>query len=166
MKKGLIMLSLTATVLLLSGCWKSGNVVEYNDSFVAIVKECTDSTQDLFDVFQAEGSTLDSISQSLQSSIDTCRDAKSKASKMWDYDKDNSLKDAVVDLLWTEVDYLEKFGTTSRYWNIDDITEEDKVAYDSVVSELYQSEEILNAKFVSLQSTQEAFAAKHWLKLE
>ena len=155
-----------ATMLLLSGCWNSGNVVEYNDSFVAIVKECTDSTQELFNVFQADGSTLDSISESLQSSIDTCRSAKSKASKMWDYDKDSSLRDAVVDLLWTEVDYLEKFGTSSRYWNIDDITDEDKVAYDSLVSELYQSEEVLNSKFVSLQETQEAFAAKHWLKLE
>ena len=166
MKKSLVILSLASFVLLLSGCWKSGNVVEYNDSFVSIVKECTDSTQDLFDVFQADWSTIDLISESLQNSIDICRSAKSKASKMWDYDKDGSLKDAVVDLLWTEVSYLEKFGTTSRYWNIDDITEEDKLAYDSIVSELYQSEEVLNSKFVSLQEVQEAFAAKHGLKLE
>ena len=53
MKKGLLILWLSA-LLVLSGCGKSGNVVEYNDSFVAIVKECTDSTQELFNVFQAE----------------------------------------------------------------------------------------------------------------
>ena len=61
---------------------------------------------------------------------------------------------------------MKKFWTTKRYWNIDNITEEDKVEYDSVVNELYQEEEILNSKFTALQSTQEAFAAKHGLKLE
>ena len=85
---------------------------------------------------------------------------------MWDFDKDSSLKDAVVDLLSSEVEYLKKFSTTSRYWNIDNITEEDKVAYESIVNDLYQSEEVLNSKFTSLQGTQEAFAAKHGLKLE
>jgi hypothetical protein len=85
---------------------------------------------------------------------------------MWDFDKDSSLKDAVVDLLSTEVDYLQKFWSTKTYWNIDNITEEDKVAYESIVNDLYQTEEILNSKFTSLQTTQEGFAAKHGLKLE
>ena len=165
MKKSLIILSLSA-LLLLSGCWKSNNVVEYNDWFVALVKECTDSTQDLFKVYQAEDSTLDSISESLDRCIKICENAQERSSKMGDFEKDSSLKDAVVDLLSTEVAYLKKFSSTSRYWNIDNITEEDKVAYDSIVNDLYQSEEILNSKFVSLQSTQEAFAAKHGLKLE
>ena len=165
MKKTLLILSLSA-LLILSGCGKSGNVVEYNDSFVDLVKECTDSTQDLFQVYQASDSTLDSISESLDNSIKICENAKDKSSKMWDFDKDSSLKDAVVDLLSTEVSYLKKFSSTSRYWNIEDITDEDKAAYDSIVNELYQEEEILNSKFTALQSTQEAFAAKHGLKLE
>ena len=165
MKKTLLILSLS-TLLILSGCWNSNDVVEYNDSFVALVKECTDSTQDLFKVYQSSDSTLDSISESLDKSIKICENAQERSSKMGDFEKDSSLKDAVVDLLSTEVAYLKKFSSTSRYWNIDNITEEDKVAYDSVVNDLYQSEEILNSKFTALQSTQEAFAAKHWLKLE
>ncbi|MBQ5945836.1 hypothetical protein IJL65_05755 [bacterium] len=165
MKKSLIILSLSV-LLILSGCGKSSNVVEYNDSFVALVKECTDSTQDLFKVYQAEDSTIESISDSLDNCIKICENSKDRSSKMGDFDKDSSLKDAVVDLLSTEVDYLKKFSSTSRYWNIDNITEEDKVAYDSIVNDLYQSEEILNSKFTSLQTTQEAFAAKHGLKLE
>lgn len=165
MKKSLIILSLSA-LLLLSGCWKSNNVVEYNDSFVALVKQCTDSTQDLFKVYQSNDSTLDSISESLDNCIKICENAQERSSKLWDFDKDSSLKDAVVDLLSSEVSYLKKFWTTKRYWNIDNITEEDKVEYDSVVNELYQEEEILNSKFTALQSTQEAFAAKHGLKLE
>ena len=165
MKKTLLILSLFV-LLILSGCWKSSDVVEYNDSFVALVKECTDSTQDLFKVYQSSDSTLDSISESLENCIKVCENAKEKSSKKWDFDKDSSLKDAVVDLLSTEVDYLKKFSSTSRYWNIDDITEEDKLAYDWIVKELYQSEEILNSKFIALQTTQEAFAANHGLKLE
>lgn len=165
MKKTLLILSLSV-LLILSGCGKSSNVVEYNDSFVALVKECTDSTQDLFKVYQAEDSTLDSISESLDNCIKICENAKDRSSKLGDFEKDSSLKDAVVDLLSTEVEYLKKFSSTSRYWNIDNITEEDKVAYDSIVNDLYQSEEVLNSKFTSLQSTQEAFAAKHGLKLE
>ena len=81
MKKTLLILSLSA-LLILSGCGKSGDVVEYNDSFVALVKECTDSTQDLFKVYQASDSTLDSISESLDNSIKICENAKYKSSKI------------------------------------------------------------------------------------
>jgi len=164
MKKSLVILSLAT--LLLVWCGWSKNVVEYNDSFVAVVKECTDSTQTLFDVFNLDGSTLNSVKESLNDSINACQNAQEKASKLWDFEKDSSLKDAVVDLLWTEVDYLQKFWTTSPYWNIENITDEDKVAYDSLVNELYQAEAVLNAKFTSLQQVQEGFAAKHGLKLE
>ena len=164
MKKSLVILSLAT--LLLVWCGWSKNVVEYNDSFVAVVKECTDSTQTLFDVFNLDGSTLDSVKESLNDSISACQNAQEKASKLWDFEKDSSLKDAVVDLLWTEVDYLQKFWTTSPYWNIENITDEDKVAYNSLVNELYQAEAVLNAKFTSLQQVQEGFAAKHGLKLE
>jgi len=164
MKKSLVILSLAT--LLLVWCGWSKNVVEYNDSFVAVVKECTDSTQTLFDVFNLDGSTLNSVKESLNDSINACQNAQEKASKLWDFEKDSSLRDAVVDLLWTEVDYLQKFWTTSPYWNIENITDEDKVAYDSLVNELYQAEAVLNAKFTSLQQVQEGFAAKHGLKLE
>jgi hypothetical protein len=81
MKKSLLILSLSA-LLILSGCGKSGNVVEYNDSFVALVKECTDSTQDLFKVYQSNDSTLDSISESVERCINICDNSKDRASKL------------------------------------------------------------------------------------
>ena len=85
---------------------------------------------------------------------------------MWDYEKDSSLKDAVIDLLNTEVEYLQKFAATNHYRNIDNITDEDKEAYDAVTSDLNESQNILNQKFANLQDEQEAFAAKYGLKLE
>ena len=165
MKKTLWLIALL-WVLILSWCWDSTNVVEYNDNFVAIVKECTDANQSLFKTFNTDWSSLDSIAQSLQENISICQNSQKKASSMWNYDKDSSLKDAVIDLLSTEVEYLQKFWSTEKYRNIDNITPEDEAAYEEIVRDLYKSETELNAKFVSLQEAQEAFAAKHGLKLE
>ena len=165
MKKSIWLLSLL-WILVLSGCGWSSNAVEYNDTLVAIVKECTDANQELFQTFQADRSTLDSIGEALQYNIDKCNDAKAKAIELWDYGKDSSLKDGVIDLLNKEVIYLERFWATQRYWNIDNITDEDKSAYDWLVSDLNESQNTLNQQFTDLQAIQEAFAAKNGLKLE
>lgn len=164
MKKSLLALSLAALIVL-AWCWWSWNVVEYNDSFVAIVKDCTDSTQNLFNVYQTD-SSVDSILDTLNGCADICQSAQTKATKLWDFDKDNSLKDAVVSLLSAEVEYLKKFWESSRYWNMENITEEDRVAYDWFINELQELEDKLNNQFLLLQQAQELFAAKHGLKLE
>ena len=164
MKKSLWLLSLLG-ILVLSGCgWP--NVVEYNDSFVAIVKECTDANQTLFQTYQADWTSIDSILDAVQTNINTCNNASTKATQMWDFEKDSSMKDAVVELLNAEVDYLEKFAATSRYRNIDNLTDEDRMAYDWLVSDLNQSQLLINQQFTNLQDIQEAFAVKHGLKLE
>lgn len=165
MKKSLWLLSLL-WILILSWCGSSTNVVEYNDSFVELVRECTDGNQALFQTYNANSATLDSIAQSLQDNISMCQNAQAKASQMWDYEKDSSLKDAVIDLLTMEVNYLQKFSETSRYRNIDNLTEEDKIAYNWIVTELNEVQNYLNKQFTNLQDTQEAFAAKHGLNLE
>jgi hypothetical protein len=85
---------------------------------------------------------------------------------VWNYEKDSSLKDAVVELLALEIDYLQKFSATSRYRNIDNITEEDREEYNWIVSDLNETQNSLNQQFTKLQEVQEAFAAKHALKLE
>ena len=165
MKKSLWLLSLL-WILILSWCGSSSNVVEYNDSFVELVKECTDGNQTLFQTYNANSATLDSIAQSLQDNITICQNAQVKASQMWDYEKDSSLKEAVINLLTMEVNYLQKFSETSRYRNIDNLTDEDKIAYNWIVTELNEVQNHLNQQFTNLQDVQEAFAAKHGLNLE
>ncbi len=164
MKKGIWLLSLL-WLLILSGCGWSGNVVEYNDNFVALVRECTDANQQLYQNFKAEWSTLDSIAQYLENNITICENAQAKASQMKDYDNDSSLKDAVINLLAMEVNYLQKFSSTKPYRNIDNLTEEDKDAYNWIVNDLNESQNALNSQFERLQDVQEAFAAKHGLRL-
>ena len=165
MKKSLWLLSLL-WILILSWCGSSTNVVEYNDSFVELVRECTDGNQALFQTYNANSATLDSIAQSLQDNISMCQNAQAKASQMKKKKKDSSLKDAVINLLTIEVNYLQKFSETSRYRNIDNLTEEDKIAYNWIVTELNEVQNYLNKQFTNLQDTQEAFAAKHGLNLE
>jgi hypothetical protein len=65
-----------------------------------------------------------------------------------------------------EVEYLQKFSETSRYRNMDNLTNEDKELYNGIVSDLNQAQNLLNQQFTNLQDVQEAFAAKHGLKLE
>lgn len=165
MKKSFGMISLL-WVLVLSWCGWSMNIVEYNDSLVDMVKECTDSNQELFKNFSTDGANVDSIVQSIQDSVTICQNSQVKASQLWSYEKDSSLKDAVVELLAMEIDYLQKFSSTSRYWNINNLTEEDREDYNSTVSDLNETQNALNQQFTKLQEVQEAFAAKHALKLE
>ncbi len=165
MKKSFWILSLL-WVLFLSWCGWSMNIVEYNDSLVDIVKECTDSNQELFKNFSTDEASVDSIVQSIQDSVTICQNSQVKASQLWSYEKDSSLKDAVVELLAMEIDYLQKFSSTSRYRNIDNLTEEDRADYNSTVSDLNETQNALNQQFTKLQEVQEAFAAKHALKLE
>ncbi len=164
MKKSIWLLSLL-WILILSWCGSS-NVVEYNDNFVALVKECTEGNQVLFQTYKNKWSTLDSISQSLQDNISKCENSLSNAIQMKDYDGDSSLKDTVVELLTMEVDYLKKFASTEPYRNIDNLTEEDKDAYNWIVSDLNEAQSKLNLQFESLQDVQEEFAAKHGLNLQ
>lgn len=165
MKKAIWLVSLL-WILILSWCWKSMDVKEYNDSLVGIVKECLDSSRSLYQSFNAEWSTIESMTQSLQDTIDICDNAEDKAAKIWDYEKDSTLKDAVVELLSTETDYLRKFASTSRYWNIENLTDEDRNAYDSVVNDLNESQNLLSQQFIDLQGIQREFAKKYWLNLE
>lgn len=165
MKKSLFLAAL-AVVVILSGCGKSSNIVEYNDSLVSFVKECTEANQNLYEMYQAENSLVDSIIQVLDDNITICQNSKTKAEKLWNYEKDSTLKDAVVDLLSSEVSYLQKFRETSPYRSMANLTEEDKTAYDTVKNELTIAQNSLNDKFVSLQSIQEWFANKYGLRLE
>lgn len=164
MKKNLMLLLFW--FLVISGCKWSMNVVEYNDSFVSVVKECTDANKALFDTFEANEATIDSIVESLHGNIDICSVAKEKALQLWDFQKDSSLKDAVVDVLTAEVDYLEKFWSTEPYWNMQNKTDEDKMAYEWIVNDLTEAQNQLNQQFINLQSVQEAFAAKYNLDLK
>ena len=165
MKKTIWLISLL-WILIVSWCGKSLDVVEYNDSLVEVVKECLDSSQSLYQDFNAEWSTIESMIQSLQDSIDICDKSNAKASKLWDYEKDSSLKDAVVVLLTTETEYLKKFSSTSRYRNMENLSDEDRNAYDSVVNELSEMQDSLSQQFAVLQETQKEFAEKHDLSLE
>ena len=167
MKKSLFIILLVGA-LTISWCgWQNG-LKKYNDSIYTSIKECTDSTQILFENYEkSDGSiTVDSIMQILEEDISICQKSENEVKSLGDYDGDSSLTDAASKLLWLEISYLQKFWSTSHYWNIDSITDEDMLQYNWIVDELNELEDALNAQFLVLQQTQEGFAAKHGLILD
>ena len=167
MKKSVFVMWLLGA-LILSGCGGQGNLKKYNDTIYDLVKECTDSTQTLFEKYEkSDGSeTVESIMQILEEDVSICQKSETAIKELGDYDGDTSLIDAATKLLWLEISYLEKFWSTNRYWNIDTITEEDGLQYNGAVNELNELEDALNAQFLVLQQVQEGFAAKHGLNLD
>jgi len=141
---------------------------KYNDSIYDSIKECIDSTQVLFENYEKPNGSVavDSILQMLEEDISICQKSEAKLKEIGDYDGDSSLIDAATKVIWLEISYLQKFWSTSHYWNIDTITDEDRVQYNGAVNELNELEDALNAQFLVLQQTQEGFAAKHGLILD
>ena len=162
MKKTVIFGLIWIGLLSLVGCWTSMTVVEYNDAFIAAVNKCLEPTQSLWTEFENWSTDL----SSLQWDIELCKTASDDASDLWNFDWDASLKDAVVGFLDTYVDYLEKFADTNPYWDVEEISIDDEENYKSLIKELSEIEWNLNSQMTVLQETQEAFAAKHWLKLQ
>lgn len=167
MKKSLFVIWLLG-ILILPWCGWRGDLKKYNDSIYDLVKECTDSTQILFENYEkSDGSvTVDSLIQTLKEDIVICQNSEAKVKELGDYDGDSSLVDAAAKLLSLEISYLEKFWSTSNYWSIDTITDEDRLQYNGIVNELNEMEDALNAQFLVLQQVQEGFAAKNGLNLD
>ena len=167
MKKSLFIIWLVGA-LILSWCGGQDSLKKYNDSIYSLVRECTDSTQVLFEKYEEVNGniTVDSIMQILEDDISICQKSETKLKELGDYDWDSSLVDSVLKFVWLEISYLEKFGSTSNYRNLGTITDEDKLQYNGIVDELNELEDALNAQFLVMQQAQEGFAAKHGLILD
>ena len=143
------------------------SVWDYNDKLVNTVAKCTDANLDLYEKFNAEDwASIEDIEAVVQNNINICQNSMQTVLKLWDYDNDSSLKDVVVELLEIEVDYLDKFSRTTNYRDEDNISDEDKANYDSIITELNNTNDLLNQKFEEVQDVQEVFAEKYWLELE
>lgn len=167
MKKSLFVIWLL-WALILSWCGGQNSLKKYNDSIYTYIKDCTDSTQTLFETYEkSDGSTtVESIMQMLEEDIAICQNSETKVKELGDYDGDTSLSEPSLKLLWLEISYLQKFGSTNHYRNLDTITEDDMLQYNGIVDELNELEDALNAQFLVLQQAQEGFAAKHELILD
>lgn len=141
-------------------------VMNYNDKLVSLVSECANANQVLYQQFNADWASIEDITKALQNNIIICQNSIDRTIEIWDYEGDSSLKDVVVELLNMEIDYLDKFSKTTDYRDSDNITDENKEAYNSVITELNDAENSLNQKFEEIQNVQEIFAEKYWFVLE
>ena len=164
MKKGLFLLSLFS-FLVISGCgWSDAQ--QYNDAIVNIVKKCTDANNDSYFNYNQAEATVDEILLLMQTNVEICKSSINEIEKLWSFKKDSSLKDATIKFLSENIDYLELIMSTSQYRNQSTITDEDRMAYVSVLNELTQKQENLRIALDDLPKVQKTFASKYNVKLD
>lgn len=151
-------------VLVLSGCgWWDAQL--YHDNIFNAVKDCVDSNNEFYNNFN-EGAKVEAIVELLQANIESCQASKEKIETLWNFKKDSSFKDAAINFLDKNINYLEIFLSTSGYRNLETITDEDMAWYKSVSSQLEIAVQELDSALNDLPLVQNTFAQKHGIKLE
>lgn len=141
------------------------DVIDYNDLLVEIYTECDEAMEDFNVVFDDENPSVDSISKSLENTINACKSAKDKATKVWDFDGDSSLKDAVISTLDANISFLNLYRTSKPYWDNDNISEDDE-NYQKLIADLEKKSYIIDKSLEYLWEIQGTFAEKHWFELD
>jgi len=161
MKK--LRLLLTSAVILLAGCG-GVKVIDYNDKLVDLTDACFSAEGTVRDALDAENYGV--ANELLDAALTTCQTSKTKAEAMDAYKNDSSLKEAVVALLDTEIEYLKTFKDYVAYRSLDELTEEQEAAYNALDAELDAIDNRIVAASDNLVTVQEAFAATHGFDLE
>ena len=164
MKKNQIFLFLSS-ILLLSGCGNSGAQL-YHDNIYNAVRDCFVARNNAFTIYYNENPRVEDILDAINLAIESCQISKEIVENIWDYKKDSSFKDAVIDYLSSDIEYLTLYVDNSRFWNIETLNDEDALAYQEVRSQLLSSQEILMSNIENMSQSQKDFASKYGVKLE
>ena len=141
------------------------DVVDYNDTLIDIISECDDAMEDFSVVFDDEDPSSDEISKAIKNAVNICENAKDKAAKVWDFDGDSTLKDAIIMTMDANINFLRLFETSKPYWDDDNISEDDK-EYQKLLEQLEKKSYIIEKSMEYLWEIQEIFAEKHWMELD
>lgn len=164
MKKNLIFLSFVS-IILLSGCGNSGAQL-YHDNIYDVTRDCLISRNDVFRISYSENPQTEDILNAINSAIASCQSSKETIEKLWNYKKDSSFKDAVIDYLSADIQYLTLYSESSKFRNLETLTEEDSTEYQTIYAQLIASQEELMSALESLTQSQKEFASKYDVKLE
>lgn len=164
MKKNQIFLFLSS-ILLLSGCGNSGAQL-YHDNIYNAVRDCFVARNDAFTIYYDENPKVEDILDAIKLAIESCQLSKETVESIWDYKKDSSFKDAVIDYLSADIEYLTIYADSSRFWDIETLNDEDASAYQETRSQLLSSQEVLMSNIENMSQSQKDFVSKYGVKLE
>lgn len=176
--KTLILLGILIISTTLAGCWnnkinnetwnpttENSDVINYNDNLMDYALSCVSSENDIWSAYD-KSSTIEDIENIINSTITRCNDSSEKINNLWDRNWDSSLKDAVLAIVKSEINYLWKFNELLPYIEKENLTEEEKSNYDSIIAEIETINNELNEANNKITITQEQFAEKYWFELE
>lgn len=168
----------------LAGCWNSGQsdnnswdvvvedvtwevdeVINYNDKLVELASQCIISENDVLSVYD-NSSSIEEVQEAINNTIAKCTNIGEEINKLWDWKWDSLLKNWVLDVIEKEIAYYTKFSEIIPYMGKEEVSEEEKVKYESLLSEIESLDEELNESNNNLMSIQEQFAKKYGYELE
>ena len=141
-------------------------VVEYNDNLVDFAYSYIASESNIWDRFDSEDSSLESIQSAIDDTISECTSAIENISALWDWEWDSSLKDAAILTLEKDIAYFSKLSELLPYTEKEDLTDEENDAYERIFNEIEALDAELLEANENLAAVQEVFAENHWFELD
>ena len=142
------------------------DVIAYNDNLVDFATACIESEDAVWATYQDENASIQDIESAINNTISECSTAKDKVNALWARDGDNSLRDSVIRIIEKDIEYYTKFKELLPFLEIDELTEEQAAAYDSIISDIEAIDEELTQANDDLIAIQEQFAESNWFDLE
>lgn len=131
-------------------------VINYNDKLVDLALLCI-----------KEIDTSGNISESINSIIENCKTSINEINNLWDWEWDSSLKDGAITVIEKYIEYYTKFSELIPFLEKeDDLSEEEKATYDSILSGIETIDAELDEANSNLTLIQEQFAENHNFPLE
>ena len=139
-------------------------MIDYNDKLVELTDQCFLAEGDMRTAMDYQN--RDEARALHTSTLATCKSSQSAIAAMDAYKKDTSLRDAVDTLLQAEISYLEKFGETIVYRDLEELTADQEETYTALENELYLIEQMIYTASENLITIQEIFAEQHGYELQ
>lgn len=146
--------------------WESDAVINYNDTLVDLASRCIMSEDNIRDTYDNASSSIEDIKSAINDTIDECTSIWEDIKKLGDWEWDSSLKDWVIAIIEKEIAYYSKFNELLPYLQKEELTNDEKSAYDKIFAEVEALDEELSDASQNLTTIQEDFSNKHGYKLE
>ena len=146
--------------------WEADAVVSYNDKLVDLASSCMVSEDAIWNIYDDETSSIEQIQAAISDTVSVCSSVKEQINDLWDWEWDSNLKDGVLTIIEKEIAYYVKFSELLPYLEKEELSEEEKAIYDSLVAEVDSIDKELLEANDNLVSIQEQFAKDHWYELE
>ena len=142
---------------------KISPVIDYNDSMVNSVNACVNVQGDVSDII--ENWTTAQIQSAFKKVVNVCKESEKEVKNLWDWDGDDSLQKAVLNLLSYSISYYNKALELTSYRDLEGVTYSQEKEYESLQSELDELDEKFKKSSKDLEDVQSKFAEKYGFEL-